>query len=152
MRRCASRLKSCQIASNYTAVDAYSRGKIFSACVSTRPRATRPSPARKSANRNFLPSTNRLPFPHREPSQHLPLSSFATSAASSSPQSCPPLLTYFPWECKFRVTDIDANRAIYRTNDVEGKWMWICARGKIEAAPRSYTASEFSRIPSGIIR
>lgn len=85
-RAAQSRLKSCQIASNYEPVDAHARGKSF-----------RLSPLwGKSANRNFLPSSRPL-SPRKPPN--------TTLNHHRSLPSFPPL-TYFPWKCKFRVTDI----------------------------------------------
>lgn len=85
----AERLKSCQIASNYEPVDAYARGKSFQYVRGT-------SPVGKSANRNF-------PIPYH-PVNHLILPWASVLAPRSLPHSPPS--TYFPWKCKFRVTDI----------------------------------------------
>lgn len=54
----------------------------------------------------------------------------------------PPSPVYFPGKCKFRVTDIDSIRAIYRSGDVEGKWMYVC--GKIEDTPWNIFSTNFS--------
>lgn len=54
----------------------------------------------------------------------------------------PPSPVYFPGKCKFRVTDIDSIRAIYRSGDVEGKWMYVC--GKIEDTSWNIFSTNFS--------
>lgn len=115
------RLKSCQIASNYESVDAYARRKIFLVYTVT-------SHVGKSANRNFLSpisyhSVNHLILPwasilvSRLFSHSLPWRIFRGNANSRSPTSSLKL-------------------AIYRIDDVEGKWMYVC--GKIEATPWIY--------------
>jgi len=117
------RLKSCQIASNYEPVDAYANENL-SGLFGYLPLSWKKAPTEifslppipyNSVNHLILPRVSILvsrSFPHS-----LPWRIFRGNANSGSPTSSLKL-------------------AIYRIDDVEGKWMYVC--GKIEATPWIY--------------
>lgn len=119
----AQRLKSCQIASNYEPVDAYARGKSFR-FIRLPPLSREKAPTEIFSISHPLslrkpPNTisNFYPCPSLAPSRSHPWRIFRGNANSGSPTSSLKL-------------------AIYRIDDVEGKWMYVC--GKIEATLRIY--------------
>lgn len=89
--RGAQRLKLCQIASNYEPVDVCARGKFF--------RFIRLSFSVGRAPTEIFSTFH--PLSPRKP----PNTTSSLYPCSSLAPPFPPL-TYFPWKCKFRVTDI----------------------------------------------